>query len=285
MRLYIPLIFILSFNISVNAQIPAIPDPKDVQKMSIIDSTSIRVLYALNAVDISDITTYDDLQRLEIGNRISKYYSFTIFNSDSLVTEWVKANKNAQTIPGWLGVKCKKYDHWSEYRYSEYFKDFYSDTFTEYSRMPGFLQGMNCQYTEKTPVQNWTIHTDTLSILNYRCQKATCTFRGREYTAWFSMDIPINNGPWKFGGLPGLILKVYDKEKIFVYESIGIEKIEGKYPIKIYLDYKNFKKKKREDVLKYQKVANEDFIKAANLRLLKGTMPTRKHPHFYMELE
>lgn len=54
--------------------------------------------------------------------------------------------------------------------------------------------------------------------------KATCTFRGREYTAWFCVDIPISNGPWKFGGLPGLILKVYDKDHLFVFESIEIEK-------------------------------------------------------------
>lgn len=284
MKPYILLFLILSIAASVNSQIPAIPFSKNIEKMSTIDSASIRVLYALNPLDISDATTYDDLQRLDIGNLYSKYYSFFIYNSDSLVTEWEKANKNATSIPGRLGIKGKNYEYWNEYYYSEYFKDFSSNSFTEYSRMPAALKSMNCQYTESMPVHNWTIYADTLRILNYCCQKATCTFRGRDYTAWFSMDIPINNGPWKFGGLPGLILKVYDKDKLFVFESIGIEIKEDKYPIKSYHDYKSYKKMKRKEVMRYQKEANENYLKAANLTLVRGKMPT-SIPHSYMELQ
>ena len=57
-------------------------------------------------------------------------------------------------------------------------------------------------------VFKWNIETDTLTILNYKCRKASLTFRGREYIAYFSEEIPISDGPWKFNGLPGLILKV-----------------------------------------------------------------------------
>ena len=283
MNSYILIFFLLLSTVSGNAQFPAIPMPKNVQKTNTIDSANIRVLYALNPVDISNITTYDDLQRLEIGDSLSKYYSFFIYNSDSLITEWKNKYKNAKSAPGILGVRGKQYDHWNEYHYSEYFKYFSSNTFTEYSRMPGFLQSMNCQYTEKMPHQEWTIHADTLAILNFSCQKATCTFRGREYTAWFCVDIPISNGPWKFGGLPGLILKVYDKDHLFVFESIEIEKKE-KFPINMYQDYRNYKKKERKEVLKLQKEANKNFFKAANLNLRKGTIPPQQ-PHFYMELE
>ena len=284
MNPYILIFFLLLSTASGNAQFPAIPMPKNVQKTNTIDSANIRILYALNAVDISNITTYDDLQRLEIGDSLSKYYSFFIYNSDSLITEWKNKYKNAKSTPGVLGVRGKQYDHWNEYHYSEYFKDFSSNTFTEYSRMPGFLQNMNCQYTEEMPSQNWTIHADTLTVLNYCCQKATCAFRGREYTAWFCIDIPINNGPWKFGGLPGLILKVYDKDHLFVFESIEIGKKGEKFPIKMYQDYRSYKKREREEVLKLQKEANENFSKTANLNLRKGTMPPQQ-PHFYMELE
>ena len=46
----------------------------------------------------------------------------------------------------------------------------------------------------------------------YKCKKATTNFRGRDYIAWFSEDIPINDGPFKFNGLPGLIVEIYDTE-------------------------------------------------------------------------
>jgi len=45
-------------------------------------------------------------------------------------------------------------------------------------------------------------------ISDYNVTKAKVEFRGRKYEAWFSEEIPINAGPWKFFGLPGLILEV-----------------------------------------------------------------------------
>lgn len=51
---------------------------------------------------------------------------------------------------------------------------------------------------------------DSLSILDYKCIKATTRFRGRDYTAWVTKELPINDGPWKFYGLPGLILQIED---------------------------------------------------------------------------
>jgi GLPGLI family protein len=59
---------------------------------------------------------------------------------------------------------------------------------------------------------NWELHTETKKIGNFNCQKATITFRGRNYTAWFTNEIPVRYGPWKFQGLSGLILEVYDDD-------------------------------------------------------------------------
>lgn len=64
---------------------------------------------------------------------------------------------------------------------------------------------------------------DNDTILGYHCMLATTQFRGRTYSAWFALDIPINDGPWKFHGLPGLILKVEDSKGIFTFNAIGLE--------------------------------------------------------------
>lgn len=60
------------------------------------------------------------------------------------------------------------------------------------------------------PAINWTITSETKDIQNYTCQKATTVFKGRNFVAWFCADLPYSNGPWKLGGLPGLILEAYD---------------------------------------------------------------------------
>lgn len=58
---------------------------------------------------------------------------------------------------------------------------------------------------------NWNILPETEKIGTYQAQKATANFGGRIWTAWFTTDLPFQDGPYKFHGLPGLIIKVEDK--------------------------------------------------------------------------
>ncbi len=81
---------------------------------------------------------------------------------------------------------------------------------------------------EKRPSINWKITKESQKILGYTCYKATTKFRGRDYIAWFSPDIPYNLGPWKLGGLPGLILKV--ENDVFDYVAIRIVLNSDKLP-------------------------------------------------------
>lgn len=76
--------------------------------------------------------------------------------------------------------------------------------------------------SDTIPKLAWKILNETKKIGNFECTKATCNFRGRNYTAWFSLKIPLPFGPWKLQGLPGLILEAYDtdKEIYFYFKSI-----------------------------------------------------------------
>jgi len=113
--------------------------------------------------------------------------------------------------------------------------------------------------------ENW--HTAT--VAGYLCRKAVCSFRGRVIEAWFSPDIPINNGPWKFGGLPGLILKLYDIDRLKVFECTAIEIFQQAYPVKKH-EFTQYVETSRD---KYRKLVREmykDFAKSTGLPFPPG---------------
>lgn len=73
----------------------------------------------------------------------------------------------------------------------------------------------------------WQILRETLIIGNYKCQKAEVQYAGRHWSAWFTEDISIPEGPYYFHGLPGLIIQIEDDHKDFVFRLTNINKING----------------------------------------------------------
>lgn len=79
----------------------------------------------------------------------------------------------------------------------------------------------------------WEIYPETKEYKNLKVQKATTQFAGRSYIAWFASEIPISDGPYKFNGLPGLIVKIGDKENEYIFEMKDFKKLKNKFTIKI----------------------------------------------------
>jgi len=94
---------------------------------------------------------------------------------------------------------------------------------------------------------NWNIipEKDSL-ILGYKCKSAVADFRGRTYIAYFCQELNSFGGPWKFDGLPGLILAVSSKDKYFIIEPVKISINTATEPIRN--AYQNLKK---EDILNW----------------------------------
>lgn len=85
--------------------------------------------------------------------------------------------------------------------------------------------GLNTYLIEEpVPEIKWEITEETKDVKGYTCQKATCRFRGRDYEAWFCAALPYNNGPWKLGGLPGLILEAYDVHQDVKFSFVAFGK-------------------------------------------------------------
>lgn len=86
-------------------------------------------------------------------------------------------------------------------------------------------------------MMDWTLNENTKEILGYQCQEATTSYGGRFYIAYYTSEIPVANGPWRFNGLPGLILEIRSIDKVFNLKATSI-KIEDKQ-IEIKNPYEN----------------------------------------------
>jgi len=87
------------------------------------------------------------------------------------------------------------------------------------------------QYTSSLPKLNWQLITNSSEeILGYNVQKAETVYEGKKYYAWFSTEIPLNNGPFVFNGLPGLILKIQNEDSSYVITAKGIKNESNLFP-------------------------------------------------------
>ena len=149
----------------------------------------------------------EDLLLLQVGRNVTKCYSYKTWQTDSLVrvTPPEQVMANLGSFHG--GVR------------DELFRDAAAGRLTHTDQI-----GMDhLLYTEPLPAIDWELTDGERTILGYACRRATCTFRGRSYEAWYTPEIAVSGGPWKFGGLPGLILAIKDDAGVLDLEATGVE--------------------------------------------------------------
>ena len=157
---------------------------------------------------------------LDITKDKSLYRDFTLVAQDSILKVEVEAMQKA-------GVFKDISKSFKTPKFSEKIYKFYPEMKIQYmEKIANGFTPQNIAYNEDIKF-NWNILSDKVKIGTYNTQKATTEFGGRKWTAWFSTDIPFQDGPYKFYGLPGLIVKIEDDGGNYSWELKGNKKIEN----------------------------------------------------------
>ena len=206
------------------------------EREPVLDRAHMKCLYRyVYTFDTLKNELRDDLLILQIGKEVSKCYSYYTFQCDSLQRTpdgekvWSELFRRAIEKDGIYG-------DFPHVRMSTYvYKNYPTGQMTIIDR----ISSQGYCYVDSLHTQTWTMGDSTREVLGYTCQQATADFRGRRWTAWFATDIPVSDGPWKLGGLPGLILEAYDEGQQHVFTAVGLERVKDEPIIFNQLDGRN----------------------------------------------
>ena len=225
----------------------------------VLDRAYMKCLYRY--VYLNDTLTEktdDDLLILQIGKSISKCFSHysnqvdslsALQNGNMMLEKMISdAMNNGEFMRGNYPHKRLK-----AYIYKNYPEGRMTVT-------DGLILQDYC-YVDSLHTQTWTMGDSTREVLGYMCQQATADFRGRRWTAWFATDIPVSDGPWKLGGLPGLIIEAYDEGQQHVFTAVGLERVKDEPIIfnRSFVDNRKFEQTNRLEFLRSKKKSLMDL--------------------------
>lgn len=149
-----------------------------------------------------------EIMYLDIAKKGSKFYSRKSFTADS-----IREDRIAKKMRDFSGIDYGKIPFVVEKSYPDYKVLLFDQLGVDYYKV-------NDQRK-----LDWKILSEKEKIGEFNAQKASVDFAGRKWTAWFVPDLPIQDGPYKFHGLPGMIIKVEDKTQSHSFVLKGIAKI------------------------------------------------------------
>lgn len=210
----------------------------------LLDQATIKCYYLFSKTKEGAGLPYrKDTMVLDLGAKMSRFYDPARLGRDSVVAGKIKnlmgnsqdiksihvyQNADARDLSNMPGTISTNSDQGESYQ-------IYKDRLNNHIKIVdrASAEGNDFLIEDAIGKLPWEIKNETDTILGYVCQKAKLSFRGRDYTAWFTADIPVNDGPWKFMGLPGLILKVEDSMQLFSFTIIGLQQLSHPLPISI----------------------------------------------------
>ena len=191
-----------------------------IQAQEVMDTVCVRVQYHAQYKHTQEQKeTFDDTNLLDLGQHSSRFYSqrFEQFLHlrDSVERSTQDRMNRLQFLASMYGPKKGR-----EYEVFKHMPKKGTLTYTDVLHNDFFFN-----YEETIPSFAWELAEGDTLILDYPCHKAICHFRGRIWTAWYTLDLPFDNGPWKLGGLPGLILAASESRNEFSFVATGIEQL------------------------------------------------------------
>lgn len=226
--------------------------------------------------------TKEGLTILQIGKRFNRFSDYNELRFDSICDEVSRKHVSAsQATPLMLGAL--KQSVFPEGILID--KDLNKITV---QRTAG-LRTKKYQYQEDLPTLDWKLEVGDSIISGFKCNKASTRLFGRDYIAWYAPEIQLPYGPYKFQGLPGLILRVTDSANNFDWTLDGLEKRTTYQPIYLW-DKKDIVKTDRETVRKIYKNYCADPVSAllskGNVQIPEETKATvEPKPYNPIELE
>lgn len=197
------LVLLLSFTIAVFAQ-----EVKKIDNLNYIATYSM--VHQVNAKN--EASKVEEKMFLLIGSKISKYQSEYRYLKDSIDTHHFKNNTEA-SVQEYMLLPTT---------YQEYtiIKNRETETMTTNED----VMVENLEYEQPMSDIKWNLTDETQIIVGYTCQKATLSYGGRDFVAWFTNQIPVNEGAYKFVGLPGFLVNISDTQNHSVIQLISITK-------------------------------------------------------------
>ncbi|SFM99599.1 GLPGLI family protein [Chryseobacterium oleae] len=159
-----------------------------------------------------------EIMFLDVIPKGSNFYSSDVFKSDSIWAAAMDMHVKRGIETDFSKIKFK-----GKIRYSV------EKSYPDYSVIFFNSLGIDRYMVEERRKQKWKILPDKAKIGELAAQKAVCEFAGRKWTAWFTTDLLIQDGPSKFYGLPGLIVKLEDSSQTHSFELKGIKKLPEGY--------------------------------------------------------
>lgn len=217
-----------------------------------LSEVELIVTYSLKWVEDTNNLNFQNQEDLIllIGNEISMFMGKNFYEFRTMGKEYEKKGKSEE----FSRIPMSRFRTRITYAiYKNYPEDFltYIDKV-----MPNILM-----YEEKLYPFEWKLSSEINQIDNYTCNMATVEYGGRKWTAWYTVDLPYNDGPYKFGGLPGLIMNISDKKGHYVFEFVSVEKPSK--PMFIELDERDYIKTSRSNFLKAVENSKMNIINQA----------------------